>query len=603
MTGKVAHVEDFITPDRQASQIAEKYITLQNLRRPWLNTIEEVRKYVFATDTTSTTNSKTPWKNKTTLPKLCQTRDNLKANYTATMYPQRKNIIFEANEKDSNSRKKRDSIQNYMRWCVDHPSFRVELDKCVDDYLDTGNAIGTVEWIDERIQREDGTTTSGFVGPAIRRISPIDIVFNPVAESFASTPKIIRSLISLGELKEHLERLSNDQNREDYEALWEYLKKLRSNAREYIGEWQYKNNLYQVDGFGNFQDYLQGDSAEVLTFYGDLYDVETDQFWKNHIITVVDRHKIISIKPNPSFFGTAPIYQVPWRARPDNLYGMGWAENLIGLQYRLDHIENARADILDWHLSPMTVVTGYVEDFDWYPGGMIFASEEGKVDVLQPDVNVLQANFDLERIPETIELMAGAPREAAGFRTPGEKTKYEVEQLQNAASRIFQAKIRQFEEQFLEPLLNAMLELARRNMSGVTSIKIFDDEFGISVFQDLSVEDITGVGRIKPVAARHFVEQAQLVQNLTSLANSNLFPLVQPHIKSVELAKMFETIFDMSQYGIIVPYGSLEEQAEAQKLQQVYQEQVLGSTMTASGMGNDYDMMPTSPPPQMMEQP
>lgn len=595
MTGKVAHVEDFITPDRQASQIADKYIVWQGMRRPWLNSIEEVRKYVFATDTSATTNSKTPWKNKTTLPKLCQTRDNLKANYTATMYPQRKNIIFEANEKDSNSKKKRDAIQNYMRWCVDHPSFRVELDKCIDDYLDTGNAIGTVEWIDERVQREDGTTQGGFVGPAIRRISPIDIVFNPVAESFASTPKIIRSLISLGELKEYLERLSNDQNREDYEKLWEYLKEIRTNARNYIGDWQYKNNLYEMDGFGSFQNYLQSDSAEILTFYGDLYDVNTDEFWKNHIITVVDRHKIISIKPNPSFFGTAPIYQVPWRARPDNLYGMGPLENLVGLQYRLDHIENARADILDWGLSPMTVVTGYVEDFDWYPGGTIFASEEGKVDVLQPDVNLLQANFDLERIPETIELMAGAPREAAGFRTPGEKTKYEVEQLQNAASRIFQAKIRQFEEQFLEPLLNAMLELARRNMSGVTSIKVFDDEFNISVFQDLSVEDITGVGRIKPVAARHFVEQAQLVQNLTSLANSNLFPLVQPHMKSIELAKMFETIFDMSQYGLIVPFGSLEEQAEGQKLAQVYQEQVLGATMTASGMGNDYDLPPTAP--------
>jgi len=52
-----------------------------------------------------------------------------------------------------------------------------------------------------------------------------------------------------------------------------------------------------------------------------------------------------------------------------------------------------------------------------------------------------------------------------GFRSPGEKTKYEVQRLENASARIFQNKINQFEEQIVEPLLNAMLELARRNLA------------------------------------------------------------------------------------------------------------------------------------------
>jgi hypothetical protein len=54
-----------------------------------------------------------------------------------------------------------------------------------------------------------------------------------------------------------------------------------------------------------------------------------------------------------------------------------------------------------------------------------------------------------------------------------------------------------------------------------------------ATFQTLTVEDITGVGRIKPIAARHFAEQAELVQNLTSLAGSNLWPTVQPHFSGV----------------------------------------------------------------------
>ena len=51
-----------------------------------------------------------------------------------------------------------------------------------------------------------------------------------------------------------------------------------------------------------------------------------------------------------------------------------------------------------------------------------------------PDVNALQANMELANLQEQMEIMAGAPREAMGFRTPGGKTKYEVQSLENAAS-------------------------------------------------------------------------------------------------------------------------------------------------------------------------
>ena len=42
---------------------------------------DELRNYLFATDTSTTTNSSLPWSNKTTIPKLTQIRDNLHANY------------------------------------------------------------------------------------------------------------------------------------------------------------------------------------------------------------------------------------------------------------------------------------------------------------------------------------------------------------------------------------------------------------------------------------------------------------------------------------------------------------------------------------------
>ena len=181
-----------------------------------------------------------------------------------------------------------------------------------------------------------------------------------------------------------------------------------------------------------------------------------------------------------------------------------------------------------------------------------------------------------------------------GFRSPGEKTKYEVQQMQNASSRIYTNKIHQFEEQIVEPLLNAMLELARRNMAGATTIKVFDDDLKVATFQTLTIEDITGVGRIKPIAARHFAEQAELVQNLTTLTGSNLWATVQPHFSSVKLAKILEDIFDLKDLEVVTPYIALAEQADAQSQAQVLAEKLHQQMGTATGMGEDFDVDPAA---------
>jgi hypothetical protein len=602
MTSKVLELKDVITPDHLATRITEKFLEWDIMRQRKKQDWEEIRRYVYATDTTQTTNSQLPWKNKTTVPKLCQIRDNLYSNYIATLFPQRKNVVWEAAEQDSNSVAKRDSIENYMAWVMDQPSFKHEIDKVILDYIDYGNCFTTVEWIDERVQTPDGRTQMGYIGPAIRRISPLDIVFNPTAENFLSSPKIVRSIISLGELKDMLEKMSNDENRQEYETLYKYLRDIRENAHKFEGDWLQKDRLFNIDGFTSFRGYLQSDSVEVLTFYGDLYDATNDTFLKNHVITVVDRHKLINKKPNPSFFGYPPIFHSPWRKKQDNLWGMGPLDNLVGMQYRMDHVENMKADIFDLVTYPVQKVKGFVEDYVWQPGEKIFVSEEGDVEMVAPNVNALQANFEIQNLERLMEEMAGAPREAMGFRTPGEKTKYEVQRLENASSRVFQNKIKQFDEQIVERTLNSMLEMARRNLTGTLVIKVFDDEFKIASFQELTVEDITGIGRIKPIGSRHFAEQAELIQNLTSLTGSNLWPLVQPHFSGKKLAKVLEDVFNLKELEVVLPFVGLAEQAEGQKLMNALEQQVHMASQTATGINGDYDLPPEEQQQAAMQQ-
>jgi len=579
-----------------ATRLTERWIQWDTLRQVKKTDWEEVRRYVYATDTSTTTNNQLPWKNKTTKPKLCQINDNLYANYIATMFPQQaKNVIWEANELSAASVQKRDAIENYMTWCMDQPNFKTEMDKLVLDYIHFGNAFGTVEWVDKRVELEDKTQV-GFVGPSVRRISPLDIVMNPTAEDFVSSPKIVRSIISLGELRDLLGRMTNDENRETLENLYKYLIEIRFHARTFQGDWIQRDHLYQMDGFTSFRAYLLSEFVEILTFYGDWYDFYTDHFEKNRVITVIDRHKLISNLANPSYFGYPPIFHSPWRRKVDNLWGMGPLDNLIGMQYRLDHLENMRADVVDLTTYPVQKIKGFVEEYTWQPGEKIFMGEEGDVELVQPATQIVNANYELKELEESMEVYAGAPKEAMGFRTPGEKTKYEVQSLENAAARIFQNKIKQFEEQIVEPLLNAMLELAKRNLIGTTAIKVFDDETKAMSFQELTVEDITGIGRIRPMAARHYAEQAQLVQNLTQLSGSPLWQTVQPHFSGVNLAKMFERNFNLEEFKLVYPYVALTEQMQGQQQAMVLEQMMHQQNQTATGMGHDYDMLPNGQP-------
>lgn len=591
MAGKTIDLKEIVVEDQLGVVIARLFHQWNIMRQPKIRDWEELRRYVYATDTTVTSNSRLPWKNKTTTPKLCQIRDNLYANYMASLFPKRKWLSWLADTSDSGDADKRTAIINYMAWAISQPNFKQEIGKCVLDFIDYGNCFAMPYWEDMRVELEDKTQV-GYVGPALRRINPLDLVFNPVAESFEKTPKIIRSLISMGEVKDLLNKMSTPENQEEYELLWEYLRTIRYTTRITGGDLRTYDDYYNVDGFTNFQMYLQSDYVEVLTFYGDIYDRYADVFYKNYQIMVVDRHKIIGMKPNPSWFGYAPIFHATWRKRQDNLWGMGPLDNLVGLQYRLDHVENLKADVFDLNTFPPLKVKGYVEEFDWGPFERIYIGDDGDVEPIPPAWNVLTANMELDRLLNTMEEMAGSPKEAMGFRSPGEKTAYEVQRIENAWSRLYQNKIGAFEEFFLEPCLNGMLECGRRNMREPQSISVFDDEFRVQTFMELTPNDLTGMGRIKPIAARHYAEKAEIVQNLNQFYQSAVGQDqdIRAHFASIKMAKMFEDLLDLHDYELVTPYIRMAEHADAQRLAQAAAEQVMRELQTPAGLQpDDYD--------------
>ena len=300
--------------------------------------------------------------------------------------------------------------------------------------------------------------------------------------------------------------------------------------------------------------------------------MEKDELKENRIITIIDRNYILRDVQNPSWLGRDTKEHVGWRDRPDNLYAMGPLDNLVGLQYRLDHLENLKADALDLTIHPPKVIVGDVDPFTWGPGEDIHVPEDGDVRPLPPNAAAFQVNNEIQYLLMLMEEMAGAPKEAMGIRSPGEKTAFEVQQLQNAAGRIFQHKINKFEIEFLEPLLNNMLELARRNMEASDLVRVMDDDLGVTDFLTITKDDITATGKLRPVGARHYATRAQLVQNLTGVFNSPIGQIIAPHVSGKKLAQMIEDVMGFEQFDFMSDNIAIFEQAETQRLVQQSQQ-------------------------------
>ena len=581
MAGETIEIEQVLGPDHMATEIANRWREWSNLRQSKVEEWKELRNYLYATDTSTTKNAMLPWSNSTTTPKLTQIMDNLHANYFATLFPQQKWMRFEADSKDGQVKAKRDVIQAYMDNKIRQSSFTNVASDLLYDYIQYGNCFATVAWEDSYQVKESGDYVVNYVGPRVVRISPYDLCFNPTASSFEKAPKIIKSIKTLGEIKKMIEE---DPSKAYMSEVFNKMMGARAAVRG-SGESTFaKADGYIADGFTSIQQYYESDYVEILTFYGDFYDTVSGKLHSDRVITVVDRAYVLANEENPSWLGSAPIFHAGWRPRPDNLYAMGPLDNLVGMQYRIDHLENLKSDVFDQIAYPILKIKGDVEDFDFEPAARIYMGDEGDVGYLVPDATALQADLQIRLLEDKMEEMAGAPKQAMGIRTAGEKTAFEVQSLQNAASRIFEHKTAHFERVFLEPILNAMLEVSRRNMNVSDTIRVMDDATGAVLFKSITKDDITATGKIVPVGARHFAERARRVQNLTQLYQIKLSdPSVAAHMSGKEFARILAdelgepTLFSEN----IAVSEQLETQQQMQEAEAINQEQL----MVAQEMG------------------
>ncbi len=547
-----------------AASISTYYVDWQAQRAKWNEERKELRSYLFATSTRDTTNKQLPWKNSTVTPKLTQLRDNLHANYMAALFPREQWFKWQSADKDGLSKQKRETIEAYMTTKLNASDFELTVSQLVLDYIDYGNVFAGHEYVCiKKIDPITNQEATVYSGPRAFRISPLDVVIDPTAVSFAMSPTIVRRLKSLGDLEKDIVTKPSLGYKADALAK---VKALRGATVDTIDA--LKNEGMIIDGFGSLAIYFDSGMVELLDFYGDIYDKDTGKLHTDQVITIADRRWVLRMQDNKSWVGSKPIKHVGWRVRPDNLWAQGPLDQLVGMQYRIDHLENLKADVFDMIAHPVVEITGSTaEDFKFGPGEVFHGGDEGAIKFHRPEAAALSADMEIGTLMNRMEELAGAPRQAMGIRTPGEKTKYEVQVLENGAGRIFQAKVSWFERNVLEPLLDSMLEEAVREMGIKDSVRLTDPDYGSVAFKDITKEDITAKGRFYAIGARHFAEQARFTQELThTLQLIQAMPQVLPHISGKNVAKALDEVLGWKGFEIVRDNVAIAEQQETKRL-------------------------------------
>ena len=514
------NVELNINKEYLAEDIANKFQAWDSAKQQWTEEYREILQYVYATDTTKIMTQKNDFNNITHIPKLTQISDVLRTYYLESIFSLKDPIEFDNYNSVGGELEKKQAIHKFTnKILLDRTNFKPEIRRLIDDYIYAGNAFVMPVWEEDIVHGEEGTVGIRSNGIRFMRINPADIVFDATARDFKSAPKIIRSVMSIADVASMAEYDTA------MKAAFDKAMNNRGKARSTVASGdKIINDQLNIAGFGSLSEYYCSDMVEVLTFFGDIFDIEKGVLKKARKITVIDRSVVLADETMSDVFNYCPIFQARWRDRVDNLWGMSPLANLLGMQYRVDYLENKRADVYDFLSDPMYKTKGDVAMPEVIgPGAEFNCPVDGDVNMMVPDTNILMADTFIDRYNSLMDLMAGTPAQATGFRTPGEKTMFEVSQLQNASSRIFTRQVRKFEEEIIEPLLNCALQLyASKNKNQEIVIEDLSED-GIPQTTKIMAEDLVRPGALKAVGSINYSDKSIMLQTLQQLGNSNIF--------------------------------------------------------------------------------
>jgi hypothetical protein len=556
MSGEVLTAQGgFDTPEMKAACITKYWTEWDGYKDPAIKKWREVEAYRYATDVSSLPSSQSAFTHTTHTPVVSAIAQDLEAILLQVTIPHDDWFTFEPMDAKAARKEQRKIITSYLKNRHALNGYMDEVSKLRSDLVTYGNCFSQVFHVDESKGDKEG-----YIGAKMRRISPYDICFNPTAIDFKNTPKIIREIISLGELKRR--GMSGELDESVVNSLLEG----RGNyANSDAGE--DKNEQYVPIGFGTYQEYIVSGFIELLWFYGDVYDDYNHELIESRVIVVADNDHVLMDDEIRTTDGKPHIYQSVWQKLPDNLWGMSPLENIIGLNYQINHRENAKSEALDRLIYPDKVYQGDVEEmFDEETGQVTYLAPEGG-GVAELAINTQFFSFDLhiDRLTHSARGAARLPSDLTGFRSQGEKTLGEVTALTEGGMRGFIDKAADFERSSLEKHLAAEIELAHTYFGNAFKVPN-KSESGFIEMLNVTKEDLAVKGVLIPKGARRFARKNQLLASLTQLSATPLAQMAMTHVSGKGAANLMAELLEVQDMGLFEEYAAITEQGEAQQI-------------------------------------
>ena len=166
----------------------------------------------------------------------------------------------------------------------------------------------------------------------------------------------------------------------------------------------------------------------------------------------------------------------------------------------------------------------------------------------------------------------GLPSDVLGFRSPGEKTAFEVQNLTEGAFRGFIDHVAQWEQDCLEKVVADQLAVAYENYTSVEKVLVEDDDGFLSTLE-VTQDDLKANGTLLPMGARRFSRMLQQLAGIQSM--SQTAQLFAQHIDTYNLAKAIEQLSGLDDYDIIRRFAAVQEQGEMQKEQAMVEQDVV----------------------------
>lgn len=554
-----------------AGDVASLFSEWDGLRETQLSLWEEIDRYVHSTDNSDFSDH---FNHSTFIPVVSEIHDDLQSIMYGTVFPHNDWLGWQPMDQGALDTEKRKKVLSYLKHIHTLNGLRETMRKVLDDYTRYGNCFVQVVYENRSQETESGEVIPDYSGPSLRRISPYDIVFNPTATSFENTPKIIRELKSIGGFMSWVQGLQARGVQVDEEAI----ERVRNPNRSSTGvatSVEHKNAQYIPAGMNSIESYYNSGYVEILWFYGSVYDKETQEVTPNRLITVVDGSCVLFDVEQVS----SRVFKGTWKPRPDNLWGQGALDNIIGINYMINHRENGKSESLDRMIYPDRLYAGEVEEiYDENTDQMKYLTTEGgSVQDIAPDASVLSYQSEIEQYEARARRAARLPQQLSGFRTPGEKTAQEVQTLNDGAFRGFINRAEQFEQDVLEKVVKAEIMLARDNYGGAIPVPS-QDEDRLYEFVQVTKDDLNTNARLVPYGARRFARLLQQQAGLQQLAAGGLAEIVRQHMDTWKTAEAVNHVFGFEEFEMFDKFASISEEVERTQLVQQAQQEVAMST-------------------------